>query len=284
MFKAVLRVLGIGLWCFSANAHAYLYSENPDPCEDYALKSVNQYAIAKLLRCPVSGLRWNANEKGQVRWCNTARTEVILGETRARAETLLRCMGNPAPLNPDDLTKVSNTLGEEMNSAVMKDNIKRVMQLAAAGWSMQFQGNAGNDGLISFIAIANNAEKSARFFLEKLKMDPNSTSNGGPSNLYYVINRPRVNYQFLEYLLKHKADPNSTGESSSNLPLNMAVDKRDLRAAQLLLKYGADAKGSIRGCLDTPPLARAIKKNDAAMIQLLKKHGAKETDECMLLR
>lgn len=281
MYKAVLSVLSVGLLCLGmGSAQAYLYEDNPDPCEDYALKGVSQYAIAKQLRCPVSGLRWNHNQQGQAQWCKTARPEIVLGETQARAETLLRCLGNPAPLNPNDLTKVSNQLGEEMIQAVARDNISRVMQLVASGWSMEFEGNAGNDGRIAYVAIVAGAEQSARFFIDKLKMNPNGASNGGASGLYYLIQRPTVNYRLLEYLLQHRADPNSMGEGVGELPLHAAVERRDLRAAQLLLKYGANANADHAGCLGASPLSRAVQLGDMAMVRLLKQHGASEQAGC----
>lgn len=266
---------------WSTSTYAYLYDPNPEPCEDYALKSVSQFKLAKVLKCPVSGLRWNSNEAGQAAWCKTARPAIVAGESKARAEALLQCMGNPAPLNPSDLTKNANDLGEAMIKAVAKDDIKRVYQLAAAGWEMTYQGNAGNDGSIMYVAIVNGVAKSSPFFLEKLKISPNTAGNGTASGLYYLLDKPNANLKFVEYLLKHKVDPNYMGESSWGFPLNQAVERRNLKAAQLLLKYGAKASGDPSCYTDAPPLKIAMKNRDTAMIKLLKQYGAKETDECM---
>eukprot|EP00760_Papus_ankaliazontas_P027307 PhM_4_TR3270/c0_g1_i1/m.106516 len=88
-------------------------------------------------------------------------------------------------------------------------------------------------------------------------------------------------YGVLEVLLKYGADPNVTQHPKfgGKSPLHVAVEARDIRSAQILLSWSADA--NLLNVDGAVPLHEAARLGDAAMVRLLLSHGSKaEVKDC----
>ncbi len=86
------------------------------------------------------------------------------------------------------------------------------------------------------------------------------------------------NHGDLIKLLKNGANPNATTADGEFTPLILAIDKNDVKAAQLLLDYGADPDFQTQNGI-SPVLRIVIRNNpdDAQMLRLLLEHGADYT-------
>lgn len=86
------------------------------------------------------------------------------------------------------------------------------------------------------------------------------------------------NHGDLIKLLKNGANPNVTTADGEFTPLILAIDRNDVKAAQLLLDYGADPDFRTKNGI-SPVLRIVIRNNpdDAQMLRLLLEHGADYT-------
>lgn len=215
-------------------------AEDISACDSYARKALSQYQVALAAHCTISGLRWNDDWERQAAWCGTVRPAITQQETKARAETLLACFKTQIPLQDKDLTATPRQLYQALEKALAQDNLRRAQQLIAAGAHTGFKDYewTNTDYNLLSMAIMAGADKLTRFLIT-LNIDPNVSKNGGIAPLYELVQRKPLNYDLLEFLLKHGADPNYGGEIGVNgQPLFKTTE--DVKATQLLLQYGAD--------------------------------------------
>lgn len=78
------------------------------------------------------------------------------------------------------------------------------------------------------------------------------------------------NIKIAELLLKYKADPNEDGYNSET-PLNVAIDNNDIEIVKLLLNHGTPTHGG--------DLTEAVKNNNIEMTELLLTHGARDDQD-----
>jgi len=113
-------------------------------------------------------------------------------------------------------------------------NIEVVKYLVENGASMD-KNDLSFQSLLT-TCIYSKAPKTAQYLLEK-GADPNLPNNNGQTPLYLAIDKSMGN-ELIKALLKAGADPD-TG-SPYYTPLQMAIKKRDIELAQLLIDAGAD--------------------------------------------
>lgn len=103
--------------------------------------------------------------------------------------------------------------------------------------------------------------------------DPNAINPGSKlSALYFAISNDAKSLPVIAALLDGGANPNGA-EGEGTLPLFVAVRQKNLAAAELLLKGGADANRTSPDNAMTP-LLQALKNGQTDMIDLLVAHGA----------
>jgi ankyrin repeat protein len=81
------------------------------------------------------------------------------------------------------------------------------------------------------------------------------------------------NMEIIRHLLAHGADPN-LGDSADTLPLHICLAKYELRAAELLLKNGAQVDVLFSQNFKLSPLHVAMQKGSKKMAEMLLKYGA----------
>ena len=284
-------------------------------CERYAQKSVAQDLRNMANECNFSGLRWSANFIDQKKWCKTVRESIASNETKVRNDKLVSCGVVPdAPINwsnaPFMLTY--DTIPgivvrrAEANDVGSLQVYKREGISLSADWF-------GNFGTALFHAIGKQAEQSVHYLINF--DNPNRTSNAGPNPLANLLRNDQVNYRLLHFLLQNGSKPNSAGESQtdSNIPLTLAVQKKDLRAVKELLHVGqadpnyyfdtpvlitalknrshdialqliykgAKVNDNGEGCHSPLPLDLALSMNDGALIYTIRRKGGKTAAQCL---
>ena len=299
-----------------------LHAAGEPYCANYARLAVDQYKASIKAKCNFSGLRWNDDFKGQRQWCLTV-TETIAGEeTLARAEALIQCKKNMPSADIKELSyEEEEALTQAMIDAAVKDDIAEIEKIIAQGGNIQRE-LSGNFGTPLYAAIGAQAVKAVKFFIER-GVDPNRATNGGVNPLTDLLQNDVVNYDLLEYLLKHGGSVNSQGEAVGDygVPLFAAINKKDLKAIDILIKNGADVNqtldykpalsivvkrgnlklakrlleaganpntgGFIASCADVKSAADYtdfplnISKDNVEMSKLLKKYGAKALQDCI---
>jgi len=113
-------------------------------------------------------------------------------------------------------------------------------------------------------------------FLFILLMIPVCMAKSSDASLLRAVEKG--NHGDLLKLLKNGANPNIITSDGEFTPLILAIDKNDVKSAQLLLDYGADPDfRSKRGL--SPVLRLVIRNNpdDAEMLRLILEHGADYT-------
>ncbi|MBR6163035.1 ankyrin repeat domain-containing protein [bacterium] len=113
-------------------------------------------------------------------------------------------------------------------------------------------------------------------FLFILLMIPVCMAKSSDASLLRAVEKG--NHGDLLKLLKNGANPNIITSDGEFTPLILAIDKNDVKAAQLLLDYGADPDfRSKRGL--SPVLRLVIRNNpdDVEMLRLILEHGADYT-------
>ena len=237
-------------------------------CANYAKLAVEQYQSSIELNCNFSGLRWSADVSGQKKWCLGVREDIASEETLARAEALIACKEKQSKLA--ELTdEEQNTLSYALTKAAANDDVDKIKQLIAKGADIHRELD-GNFGTPLYAAIGAQAANAVKFFIEA-GVDPQRTSNGGVHPINYLLQNDEIDYELLEYLLKHGVNPNGIGESGDP-PLLAAIEKKDLRAVNVLLENGADANFSIT--MAETPLTDAIKNSTPEIVSTLLEHGA----------
>lgn len=63
-------------------------------CNDYADRSIEQFAKSQTLGCGFGGLRWNNNRQGQFNWCLTVLEPFAITERGFRDDALKACQEN----------------------------------------------------------------------------------------------------------------------------------------------------------------------------------------------
>lgn len=270
----------ISVFTFSSSLQADIY-ENYDPCKDYAAKAVYQFRSQQMLNCGFADARWNENGAGQHHWCRTVRPKETENETKARADLLMKCMNPQGSINQNDITGAdADHLTQDMLRAAERGATERLQQTIAAGADLSSQKkavmdnalNAGNLKTLSFL-------QQVGIALDVGTVNPLEKYINYGSDAKLHAN----DLKMLEWLLKNGINPNAASSiTDGGTPLAVAIHNDNLPALSLLLKAGANPNVDIRGkaCSTNMPLDLAIDKGNEKIIATLRKAGAKTQAQC----
>ncbi|MGB6977525.1 MAG: ankyrin repeat domain-containing protein [Gammaproteobacteria bacterium] len=122
-------------------------------------------------------------------------------------------------------------------------------------------------------------------FLLEQGADPNFRGNNGETAILAACIKEQT--QILKSLLEKSGDPNLKRNNELSplyITLGIALRKKDFKAFEMLLKYGADpnVETSIEGGM-LRPLDMAFTENNFVPVELLLKHGADIEYQCDIL-
>ena len=257
-------------------AQADVY-EKYDPCADYAAKAVYQFRSQQMLNCGFADARWNENGAGQHNWCRTVRPKETENETQARAQLLMKCMNPQGSINQNDVNADSASLTAEMHSAANRGATERLQQLIAAGANLE-----GTQGNLMANALASGQIKTLTFLQNLIPLD---IGDSNPLENYICYGSdPKENadgLNKLQWLISHGVDPNKSSKGGQT-PLAAAIERNNVLAVNFLIRAGANPNIDVRGnnCSTNMPLDIAIDRGDEKIIAALRKAGAKTQDQC----
>ena len=243
-------------------------------CANYANTAVIQQLNNLKNKCGFKGLRWSPLYQAQYQWCLTVRLSIASNETKIRKNRLKQnCGVNPLGkfLWKDVDYWQRDKIIKDAIKAVEKDDVMSLKIFKYRGVNLAHEWD-GNFGTPLYHAITKQKNQAVHYLIHF--DSPDRTTNGGAHPLATMLENTKVDYTLLEFLLRKGMKPNGNGERSDALssPLFVAINKGDMRALRLLLKYGAKPNNP-SGMISF--LIEAIKRNRVDAVKLLLQYGAK---------
>lgn len=243
-------------------------------CANYANTAVIQQLNNLKNKCDFAGFRWSPLYQAQYRWCLTVRRPIASNETKVRKNRLKQSCG----VNP--LGKIiwkdvdhwqRNKIIENAIKAVEKNDVMslKIFKYRGVNLAQEWDGNFGTP---LYHAITKQKSQAVHYLIHF--DSPIRTTNGGAHPLATMLENTKVDYALLEFLLRKGMTPNGHGERTDEMssPLYVAIDKGDIRALRLLLKYGAIPNNTNYGISF---LFEAIKRGRVNVVKLLLQYDAK---------
>ena len=237
-----------------------------DTCTEYAQKSVQHQEANIFNLCGFRGSHWSSDYQRWYRECQTMSNKDIRNRLLMRDTFLAQCPEiNYAGLGRNRQSKLLMALlraTEMQDYRLVGSLINEGVNLATQpDWMMAsplYVATMKNDLRLARLLVANGAK-------------PYLLAKGEDNLLSLLLKKPKTNYGFLEFLLKHKANPNvAANGKEAEFPLEIAAAKGDFRSTTLLLNYKVDTNLYLeRSALqlaveqDHYPITRALIQNGA---------------------